>query len=182
MTKQYLKEVLHPEECALIKKMAISLLQDQTTLYNPEKHKYFDLAIWLGFLRALGMIHHTHHWQMHGDQFYGDHLLLERLYKHIEGEVDTLGEKIIGLDSPELTNLFLQLKHINCFTKEILNQDNMILESLKTELIFVSAGEMIVKRLSEEGLLTKGLDNLMSEMLDSHEGFVYLLNQRLAMC
>ena len=42
--------------------------------------KYAELGIFLDLLRALSLLHHTHHWQTMGSQFYGDHLLYQRLY------------------------------------------------------------------------------------------------------
>jgi DNA-binding ferritin-like protein len=150
-------------------------------LYDGKSHPYADLAVWLGFLRAAGMIHHAHHWQTMGSPFYGDHLLLERLYKAVQDEVDTVGEKVVGLDSPALTNYFSQMNHIMAFMRGVTDsQKPPMVVSLQAEMVLIAAGEMMVERLEEAGLLTSGLANMLGDILDRHESHVYLLQQRLA--
>jgi DNA-binding ferritin-like protein len=117
--KQRLVEMLSPLEHKQGLKDALKLLQGEMRPYDGKNHHYADLAVWLAFLRALGMIHHSHHWQTMGKSFYGDHLLYERFYKAIQDEVDTVGEKVIGLDSPVLTNYFLQIFHMKSFMKKV---------------------------------------------------------------
>lgn len=180
--KQRLTEAVSPTEHKRGMQVAEQLLQTEMAVYDGKNFLYADLAVWLGFLRATGMIHQTHHWQTMGSAFYGDHLLLERLYKAVEDEVDTVGEKVVGLDSPALTNYFLQMKHMSAFLKAVTDaQKQPMIVSLQAELVFIGTGEMITERLKKEGLLTSGLANLLGDILDRHESHVYLLQQRLAL-
>jgi DNA-binding ferritin-like protein len=74
----------------------------QTPKYNPVRRNpegkssmigdlMHDL---LGLLIAIKMSAWMHHWNVKGANFYGQHLLLERLYKDIDENIDKLGEKI----------------------------------------------------------------------------------------
>lgn len=163
-------------------KVAQEVLQKEMAVYDNKGFRYADLAVWLGFLRALGIVHQAHHWQTLGSSFYGDHLLFQRLYDAVGNEVDSLAEKVVGLDSPALTNYFLQMKHMKAFMDAISNSEKPpMVVSLQAEIVLIAVGEMIQKRLEEEGLLTVGVANLLGDILDRHESHVYLLQQRLAM-
>jgi DNA-binding ferritin-like protein len=182
MAIQRLKEAFSPSDLKRGQEAAQELLQGEMGVYDGHGHPYADLAVWLGFLRALAMIHQSHHWQTLGSQFYGDHLLFERFYKAIQDEVDTVGEKVAGNDSPALTNYFLQLKHIKAFMSLVSDKTKPPMQvSLESEFIFIAAGEMISDRLKEAGLFTSGVANMMGDILDRHESHVYLLKQRLAL-
>lgn len=50
----------------------------------------------LAQMRALQWAYWVAHWQVKGGQFYGDHLLLERLYKSFDESIDALGERIVA--------------------------------------------------------------------------------------
>lgn len=180
--KQRLAEVLSSIEHKQGLRNALELLQGEMRVYDGKNHDYADLAVWLAFLRALGMIHHSHHWQTMGSSFYGDHLLYERFYKAIQDEVDTVGEKVIGLDSPALTNYFLQMHHMKSFMKKVSSKERTpLLVSLEAELVFIAVGEVVSERLKEFKLETIGLANMLGDILDRHETHVYLLQQRLAL-
>lgn len=161
-------------------RVAQGTLQKEMAVFDGKGFKYADLAIYLAFLRATAIIHQSHHWQTLGSSFYADHLLFQRLYEANEVEVDSLAEKVVGLDSPALTNYFLQIKHMKAFMDAVSNSEKppMVI-SLQAEIVLIAAGEMIQKRLEEEGLLTVGVANLLGDILDRHEGHVYLLQQRL---
>jgi len=163
-------------------KVAQEVFPKEIAIYDSQGFRYADLAVWLGFLRALGVIHQSHHWQTLGVSFYGDHLLFQRLYEAVGNEVDSLAEKIVGLDSPALTNYFLQIKHMKAFMDAISDSSKPpMVVSLQAEIVLIAVGEMIQKRLEKEELLTVGVANLIGDILDRHENHVYLLQQRLAM-
>jgi DNA-binding ferritin-like protein len=177
-SKRLLHENQDKGQQELARHAALKLLQGEVRVYDGKGYQYADLAVWLAFMRSLLMMHHTHHWQTVGN--YGDHLLFEKLYKNVEGELDALGEKIIGLDSPELTSYFLQLEHMKKFMKLLADKSQTPLEvSLKAEYCFIIMGEFILNHLQETNAKTVGLENLIGDILDRHESHVYLLQQRL---
>jgi DNA-binding ferritin-like protein len=146
-----------------------------------EDDKYCLLAVFLAYTEALQMVHHSHHWQTKGNLFYQDHLLYERLYTGILEEIDTVGEKLIGLSKePKLTNYFARMTVMRHFLEACTDSKKPYIEvSLLSEKMFLSAGEKIMKDLKKKGLLTSGLEQMIGNILDKHEGFIYLLQQRV---
>jgi DNA-binding ferritin-like protein len=155
---------------------ATEMLQHCSQLHPGEE--YSELGVLLGYLRSLGLIHQSHHWQTSGDNYYSDHLLFERVYGNIQGEIDILGEKIVGLGGLKLTNYFVQMKHMDTFLNEVSKGHSLTKESLDAEILFVAVGELVVKILLEKDLLTRGLEQTLGSILEKHEESLYLLHQR----
>lgn len=145
---------------------------------------YSQLSIVLVHLRFLAMLHQTNHWISKGDPFYGDHLLFERLYGGVTGEIDTVAEKIIGLSTTQNVELNMQLSQLvkvasGFGTAMMIPQASGLAQrSLQAEMNFIRVAEAARNSLKENGLLTTGLDNMLAGILDVHEGHVYLLKQR----
>jgi DNA-binding ferritin-like protein len=149
--------------------------------------KYAELGIFLDLLRALSLLHHTHHWQTMGSQFYGDHLLYQRLYELADVQIDGIGEKAVGLGSPELVASKHSLENMRRYIEAIEDADmmdapglKMAKRSLLAEKSFITAGEKMMDQLKSKGLLTRGVEQLLGTILDTHEGVLYLLKQRVA--
>ena len=146
---------------------------------------YPQLSVLLVQLRFLSMIHQNHHWSAKGDPFYGDHLMFQRLYDAANAEVDAVAEKAVGLGST--SNVDMQL----CATQlmrlvqgygmvQLIPQPTELMKrSLMAELNFLMVTSLLVESLKENGIMTRGLDNMIAGIEDSHEGAVYLLKQRL---
>ena len=142
--------------------------------------EYAPLAIFLGCTEALQMIHHTHHWQTSGENYYGDHLLYQRLYTDILLEIDLVGEKLIGVSqNPALTNYFARMKMIQKFLEMVTSKDDYIIVSTKAEKTYLKVGEHMMDNLEKAGLLSRGLEQMLGNILDKHEEHLYLLNQRV---
>lgn len=169
-----LKESLYHYD--VLKKDVDEGLQKCLHLYEDEE--YAELGVLLGWLRALGIIHQAHHWQTLGTTFYADHLLFERLYGAVQEETDTLAEKAVGVGSPGLTNYFRQERHFHTFFKMVSSGESPVKESLKAEMYLLIAGETVMNLLEKAGLLTRGVEQALGNILDKHETHVYLLKQR----
>jgi len=146
--------------------------------------KYAELGVFIDLLRALSMLHHTHHWQTKGSQFYGDHLLYQRLYELADGQIDMVGEKAVGLGSPELVDYKHSLENMNRYLAAVESGDimdapalKMAKRSLLAEKSFITAGEKMMDQLKSKGLLTRGVEQLLGTILDQHDGVLYLLTQ-----
>jgi len=130
-------------------------------------------------LRAAQLLHHTHHWIMTGPQFYGDHLLLQRLYEGIS--FDAVGEKTVCMGGSvcpiQQTQAVGNL--ISKFATESEDPESLITASLAMEEYVLEVIDQAKAQLEQEGNLSNGLDNLLQGIADSHETFVYLLKQRL---
>mgnify|MGYP003584985696 CR=1 FL=1 len=145
---------------------------------------YPQLSVLLVHLKYLATVHQTHHWTAMGDPFYGDHLLFDRLYGAVNEEIDGVAEKCVGLGTTENVNLLLQatqfyeLAREYGMTQTIPQACELVKRSLAAEMKFMATCETLIAMMAENGTLTKGLDNMLSGILDKHEGHVYLLKQR----
>ena len=149
--------------------------------------KYAELGVFIDLLRALSLLHHTHHWQTQGSQFYGDHLLYQRLYELADGQIDMVGEKAVGLGSADLVLARHSLENMRRYIEAIEDTDMMDAPALKmakrsllAEKSFITAGEKMMDQLKSKGLLTRGVEQLLGTILDQHEGVLFLLKQRVA--
>lgn len=144
--------------------------------------EYAPLAGFLALTEGLQVIHHSHHWQTKGNNFYGDHLLFQRLYEAVQAEIDLIGEKLIGVSQDlGLTNYFKRVKAMEMFLKAVTHSDQpYVVVSHDAELVYVRLGGEIMDQLEQAGLLTRGLEQMLGNILDKHEEHIYLLDQRLA--
>ena len=134
----------------------------------------------LACLRAAHFVHWTSHWQVKGTSYYGDHLLMDRIYNSVIEEIDTLAEKIVGYFGPEavepLQQIELMTMGIRMLTKEETNpiQRASIVEECLQE-IFARTYDKLV----DMDCMTLGLDDYIMATANAHESNVYLLRQRL---
>lgn len=145
---------------------------------------YNKLSQVLAFLRAGAFIHQTHHWQTRGMNYYSDHLLFQRLYDESSEFIDSIAEKAVGLGYVDLVDPLGQIILIHKILSSIYNQDStlspddMVLASLEIEKKIIDFIKKTIESLNSNNLLTHGLSNLLEDIADKHESFVYLLNQR----
>ena len=145
---------------------------------------YSQLSVLLVYLKFLAELHQNHHWTCMGDPFYGDHLLFERLYSSIPGEVDTVAEKVIGLGCTSNVNLqsicsqVLKLVFDSGNASTIPHSSDLARKSLQAEMNLLKLIDSCRSSLEETGLLTNGVDNMLQDLADKHEGNIYLLKQR----
>lgn len=167
--------------------MCMLKLDDLFIVYGD--HQYAELAVFLDLLQSLRLLHQQHHWQATGISAYGDHLLFERLYSCLAEEIDNVGEKVVGAGNAELVETHYSLMNITRFLNAL--EDSMgisqnetpstklVRKSLLAEKSFVTAGEKIMRLLEKKEQLTRGIENMMGTILDTHEKNIYLLEQRL---
>jgi len=146
-----------------------------------EPSKFAGLAAFLAATEGMQVIHHAHHWQTKGENFYGDHLLYQRLYEAILGEIDLIGEKLIGVSQDvSLTNYFNSVKAMEVFLKAVTHSDQpYVVVSHDAEIAYVRLGGELMDKLEQAGLLTRGLEQMLGNILDKHEEHIYLLEQRV---
>ena len=143
--------------------------------------EWAPLAGFLAVTEGLQMLHHSHHWQTKGENFYGDHLLFQRLYEAILAEIDLIGEKLIGVSQDvSLTNYFKRVKAMEMYLKAVTHSDQpYVVVSHDAELAYVRMGGELMDKLEQAGLLTRGLEQMLGNILDKHEVHIYLLEQRV---
>jgi len=148
--------------------------------------KMAELGALVAMLRALATVHQTHHWQTSGATYYGDHLLFERLYGNVNGEVDGVAEKAIGTGQHLLVQPIMQVAHLGQALKCLyadapVNPDptGYVAISLRAELCFMVFLQLAYASLEAGGNLTLGVDNHLQGIADKHEENIYLLRQRM---
>lgn len=141
-----------------------------------------SLASLGSMLQALYLLHQSAHWQSSGPTYYGDHLLFERLYKPIAKEVDAVGERAVGLGSPLLvcpiTTATLSAQLLQRWGKRHAPPET----PLELAALSLRAERELLAAVDEALALSKasdGVQNLLQGIADTHEGNVYLLQQRL---
>lgn len=130
----------------------------------------------LSFLRALNLHYHNAHWETSGNDYYGNHLLFQRLYEEIEDVIDDWAEQMIGTYGTCSVSLLNQFQDMQfpiygnakeeCYHKKSLYIVNFIQDKL----------ERLYNDFSNKSL---GWDDIItgtSKALDKHK---YLLQQSL---
>lgn len=145
---------------------------------------YGQLSVVLVYLKFLYEVHQNHHWVCMGDPFYGDHLLFSKLYEGVLGEIDMVAEKAIGLSCTANVDLNLvssQRHKLICnygMATTIPQTSDLARRSLVAELNFLKVIDHVLCCLRECGLATNGVENMLQDIADKHEGHCYLLKQR----
>ncbi len=142
----------------------------------------FGLPEALAALRALAMVHQTHHWLTSGPAFYADHLLFERLYADTVGEIDSIAERAVGTGaaSSSIHPVIQAQQVLNVLGTWNLQEDpkSYIAASLVAERWVLAQLKQVVATMKATGALSRGTDNLLASIEDKHEEHVYLLTQR----
>lgn len=146
---------------------------------------YAELSVVMAALRAEAMIHQTHHWQTRGQAYYADHQLFERIYGAVNGFIDGLAEKAVGLGGEVLVQPLLQVSQVTVFSKLFYGDapvkpypEELPLLSLRALLKSSILLQMAYGLLKEKGNLSLGTDNFLQGVADTQENLVYLLKQR----
>lgn len=129
----------------------------------------------LALLRAVQWQHLACHWKAAGPDGYEDHLLFERLYGGIAGEVDGLAEKIVATLGGSHVDAVPQSQLMTHFLERWVAQGGLIQQALAAEQDLQTAVEEVL----DEVDLSVGLENFLQGVADAHETAIYLLTQRL---
>lgn len=140
-----------------------------------------SLIVLLGMLRALKWIAWNGHWQVKGPSYYGDHLMMERLYTGVlDANIDTLAEKLVALYGSEvIDNPILLLTFNECVGEAKKPSTCPIRRALHLLQILQGQFNQAYKIGTGSGEITLGLDDFLMATANEHETFIYLLQQRL---
>lgn len=146
-------------------------------------------------LRALNLAYHHAHINVRGSSYYGDHLLLQRLYFGEEAgapilEIDSFMERLRGL-FPEAPLNPLSVAQATAerlrplqSLQEVNNAYWHKLTRMEDELqiMLAATSRAVEDRLAQDGRWSSrgdGLLNLLQDTADKHQVNLYLLQQRL---
>jgi DNA-binding ferritin-like protein len=144
-----------------------------------------ELTYHIAWLRVLSIWFQHAHWATKGSTFYGDHLLFERIYGEIAGEIDGLAEKAVGLTGPDAVDTHTACKLIGemlaSYPSPSRASEATMIAATGLAIVkdYMHTVEETYKGLKESGSLTLGLDDLLMALHNKLEGFVYLLKQRV---
>ena len=141
--------------------------------------KRIRASLW--FLRQS---HQRAHWSCTGPEAYAKHLLFQRLYEAVDPELDSIGEKIMGLDDNESgihhdedAPPYDELEAVHrMFVIHAVISDP-VERALQAEASFLQLLEDAYRVMDRRGTLTLGLSDLIPAIASQHETHMYLLRQ-----
>lgn len=148
-------------------------------LASPTREAETLLPALLGQLRALHWQHWSTHWQVAGDPFYGDHLLLERLYLGVVEEIDTLAEKMVAALGVDSVAPMPQIDITQAWLARWQEEPDPMRRTLAAETSFQDFVKGVYGKLKAAGEMSLGLDDFLMSIANDHETNLYLLRQRL---
>jgi len=131
----------------------------------------------LAALRGAHWSHWTSHWQIKGSNYYGDHLLLQRIYEAIPPEIDTLAEKIVAYYGPDSVEPICQAQIMLEFL-QFQEEKDPIFRAKNVEEYLLQFFEVLFKQLESRNELSLGMNDFLAATANAHETFTYLLRQR----
>lgn len=137
-------------------------------------------ALYLATLKAIYIIHQQNHWLTAGKDFYGNHLLFQRLYESAQESTDLAAEKFLGLFGEDSLNFSLQAELLNKILTRFKGMaENKAHMSLAIEKDFLKLSEGAYKAFEEQDAMTQGLDDMILSIASKREESIYLLQQSL---
>ena len=144
-----------------------------------------QMSEWVYMAKATELWFHSAHHLTKGTGFSGDHVgLYGMIYTELQEEFDSVAERILGLTNDEM---MICQKNIMSGASQLLNSYPSP-SNMSDYDIALAAQQIIVNYclwennfhaiLDEAGILTIGLDDLLSNNASNHERYVYLLQQR----
>lgn len=135
----------------------------------------------LAHLRAIQWFYWTAHWSVSGASFYGDHLLLQRLYQEndINEAIDGLGERIVAYFGPEAVNPAM----IGAMAQKILMGASESTDVMKVALKMEMGLQEAIRRAWQANQahdMSLGLDDFLMALANERDTAIYLLRQRTA--
>jgi len=132
----------------------------------------------LGMLRAQKWQYWVEHWKAQGKNFYGDHLLFERLYTGpIDAQIDGLAERIVAtFGSGAIDN-----ERIEEFSRKAIARWASIADPIDRALLSeeeIQTHLGITFEVGKRAGMSLGLDDFLMGLASEHDVNVYLLTQR----
>lgn len=137
-------------------------------------------ALYIASLKAMALIHTHNHWTTKGENFYGDHLLFERIYNSALKDLDLAAEKFIGVFGKDCMNYQFQTELLAKVLLKYNELEGSPTEmSLAIEKDFLKLSQSAYDCFKNEGEMTLGVDDCLMTIASSREESVYLLQQNL---
>ncbi len=144
------------------------------------------ISAYIGFVRAYHLWMHGAHNVTKGPGFAGDHVeLYGKIYTEVQDSIDAVIEKGVGVYQDE--GIACPMKITADATLILDNWESPVQQAAERiadlALVYttqlVKIGEGTAALLDEMGVLSYGMDNMLGGLVDTHENYVYLLQQRV---
>lgn len=134
---------------------------------------------YIALLRTAYNVHQNSHWRTSGSNFYGNHLLFQRLYESAGKDADGAAEKMIGVFGDETLNLSIQAQLIGKMMAKY-SGSSPLENSMAVEKAILAFSDKLYEALGEADKLSLGTDNFLQGVADKREEAVYLLKQTMS--
>ena len=127
------------------------------------------------------MLFHVYHWRSRGQDYYGDHLLYQRLYTDRAVEIDRIGEVILAVGAPSAVNPLTTITGMHDLAARVEAAGGSDAQK------GMSLVEETLRRINDANdLLGKdayslSVNNVLAGFADKHLEALYLLKQRAGM-
>jgi len=128
----------------------------------------------LALLRAMFTNYQESHWIFRG---YDNHLLFQRLYEAVDGEIDALGEKMVGYCGDAVVNPVLDRQMQMYWTSRWTKVECPFHRGLEAEGDFQNVVSDLYDQLDEAGIMLMGMDDMLMSMSNTHDTHQYLLKR-----
>lgn len=129
----------------------------------------------LSFLRAQQWFLLNLHWQVKGSDFYELHILFERLYGTLGGQIDALAEKIVGYYGVDAVEMNDSMAKAQKWLKEWKGEP--VESALNCEKQLQKLIRQTYETMKDKKELSLGLDDFLMGLANDHETHLYLLGQ-----
>jgi len=131
----------------------------------------------LGLLKGQYWNYWTSHWQAKGDDYYGNHLLFQRLYEGMQEEIDTLAEKIVGYFGEEQVENTIISEKMESWLQKWNETRDLMDRAIQTEQDMQNVFKAAYEKLKDANDISLGLDDFLMATANAHETNLYLLQQ-----
>ena len=169
---------------SLLEEETVTIATDLTDLAPPSPQEV--MSAYIGFVRAYHLWMHGAHNVTKGPGFAGDHVdLYGKIYTEVQDAIDGIIEKGVGVYQDEGIACPMKITEDAALILEDWESPSqqaaeriadLALEYTK-QLVLI--GEGTASLLDDMGVLTYGMDNMLGGLVDVHENYVYLLQQRV---
>lgn len=149
---------------------------------DPQQRAIRALEQLLAMLRAGYMTYRTSHWVVHGDDYYANHLLLQRIYEGVEKQIDALGERMVGYYGPSSVDLKAQGALVAIWTNRFSREP----DPMKASLMAAESIQQQIQRATaalgpDPDLEMLGIVELLAGFANDNDGHLYLLGQSIGL-
>jgi len=131
----------------------------------------------LGLLKGQYWNYWTTHWQAKGENYYGNHLLFQRIYEGMQGEIDTLAEKIVGYFDENAVENSVIMEKMHPWFDQWNKISNPLDRAIQSEQDMQNLFKAAYEKLKKDDDISLGLDDFLMATANAHETNLYLLQQ-----